>query len=238
MIYCFDLDNTICSTDSNNYSSSYPNDEMILKVNNLFDVGHYIKIFTARGMTTYKGNVSLVYNNLFDLTTTQLKSWGVKYNELILGKPSFDFFIDDKNLSIEDFKKNTNPKIGFIAGAFDVIHPGYIHMFELAKKNCEYLVVGLHNNPSIERGKPKPILSKEERKKILTSLKYVDEVFFYNTESELISLTENVKPDILFLGDDYIGKDHNGLKLNINTFFIPRKHGWSATKFKKMIKEQ
>ncbi len=154
------------------------------------------------------------------------------------GKPSFDFFIDDKNLSIEDFKKNTNPKIGFIAGAFDVIHPGYIHMFELAKKNCEYLVVGLHNNPSIERGKPKPILSKEERKKILTSLKYVDEVFFYNTESELISLTENVKPDILFLGDDYIGKDHNGLKLNINTFFIPRKHGWSATKFKKMIKEQ
>jgi glycerol-3-phosphate cytidylyltransferase len=211
---------------------------MILKVNNLFDVGHYIKIFTARGMTTYKGNVSLVYNNLFDLTTTQLKSWGVKYNELILGKPSFDFFIDDKNLSIEDFKKNTNPKIGFIAGAFDVIHPGYIHMFELAKKNCEYLVVGLHNNPSIERGKPKPILSKEERKKILTSLKYVDEVFFYNTESELISLTENVKPDILFLGDDYIGKDHNGLKLNINTFFIPRKHGWSATKFKKMIKEQ
>jgi len=238
MIYCLDLDNTICSTKSNNYSSSYPNDDMVTRINNLFDKGHYIKIFTARGMTTYSGNVNLVYNNLFDFTSSQLKSWGVKYNELILGKPSFDFFIDDKNLSIENFKKTTDPKIGFIAGAFDVIHPGYIHMFELAKNNCDYLVVGLHDDPSIERGKPKPILSKEDRKKILSSLKYVDEVIFYNTESDLLSLTRDVKPDILFLGDDYIGVEHNGLKLNINTFFIPRDHGWSTTKFKKKIKEQ
>lgn len=236
MIYCFDLDNTICYTEGNDYDSCSPNIEFINKINTLYEFGHIIKIFTARGMTSYRGDVSLVYFNLFSKTKLQLEEWGVKYHQLILGKPSFDFFIDDKNLTISDFNKFIQPISGFIAGAFDVIHPGYIKMFEEAKKYCDFLTVGLHIDPSIENGKSKPILSLEERKEILTSIKFVDEIIPYGTESELIELIQKKSIKILFLGDDYKNTNHNGIKLNIKTHYINREHGWSTTKFKNLIK--
>lgn len=236
MIYCFDLDNTICYTEGNNYNSSLPNNEFIDKINFLYESGHIIKIFTARGMTSYKGDVSLVYFNLFTKTRSQLESWGVKYHQLILGKPSFDFFIDDKNLTIGEFNKIVEPMNGFIAGAFDVIHPGYIKMFKEAKQYCEFLIVGLHEDPSIENGKAKPILSLDERKEILSSIKFIDEIVPYKTESELLELIKQKYIKILFLGDDYKNVNHNGIKLNIKTQFINREHGWSTTKFKNLIK--
>lgn len=236
MIYCFDLDNTICYTRGNDYDSSLPNKEFIDKINFLYETGHIIKIFTARGMTSYKGDVSLVYFNLFSKTRSQLESWGVKYHQLILGKPSFDFFIDDKNLTIVEFNKTVEPMNGFIAGAFDVIHPGYIKMFKEAKQHCEFLIVGLHEDPSIENGKTKPILSLDERKEILSSIKFIDEIVPYKTESELLELIKQKYIKILFLGDDYKNVNHNGIKLNIKTHFINREHGWSTTKFKNLIK--
>jgi glycerol-3-phosphate cytidylyltransferase len=239
MIYCFDLDNTLCKTQKNDYLNSFPDEEMIKKVNELHDLGNEIIIFTARGMTTCKGDINLVYNKYFELTKQQLKDWKIKYTKLILGKPSFDFFIDDKNLLIKDFKKQILPKKGFIAGCFDVIHPGYIEMFEKIKENCNYLLVGLHKDPSVERPqKTKPILSISERKKTLLSLKYIDEVLVYETEQELLEIIKKSSIDILFLGDDYKDKIHNGHLLNINTIYLDRNHNWSATKFKKLIYEQ
>ena len=93
--------------------------------------------------------------------------------------------------------------IGFIAGNFDVLHPGYIYMFKEAKKVCDYLFVGLHTDPSIERpDKIKPILSTEERKEMLLSIKYIDQVETYTTEEELLSLIIKVSPNIRLLGDD------------------------------------
>jgi len=95
---------------------------------------------------------------------------------------------------------------GFIAGAFDVIHPGYVYMFREAKEYCDYLVVGLHKDPETN-GKLKPILSVEERSEILKSIVYIDEIYVYSGEDDLYKLIEEVDPDVRFLGDDYKGKN-------------------------------
>jgi glycerol-3-phosphate cytidylyltransferase len=127
-------------------------------------------------------------------------------------------------------------KEGIIAGNFDVIHPGYIHMFNECKKNCDRLIVMLHEDPSIERPeKLKPILSADERIFILESLDQVDEIIVYQTENDLIEWLEHLKPDVRFLGDDYIGKSYSGDYLGINIVYLDRSHGWSTTKYKEMI---
>jgi len=92
-IFCFDIDNTICKTDGGDYINSKPHDSMIRMINKLYDKGNTIKIFTARGSKS-----GLDWK---DFTEKQLGSWGLKYHELILGKPHADIYIDDK--SITDF---------------------------------------------------------------------------------------------------------------------------------------
>lgn len=127
--------------------------------------------------------------------------------------------------------------VGFIAGAFDVIHPGYVHMFKEAKEYCDFLIVGLHKDPE-SNGKLKPILSVEERQNILTSLRFVDAVLVYEGENGLYELLKKQDPDVRFLGEDYKGKKITGEDLNIQTVFLSRDHGWSTTKFKTLIYEQ
>ena len=125
---------------------------------------------------------------------------------------------------------------GVIAGNFDVIHPGYIKMFKECKSNCDEFIVLLHSDPSIERhNKLQPILSVEERDEILMSIKYIDNIFVYTYESELLELLKLIKPDIRFLGDDYKGKPYTGYDLKIPVHYLDRTHGWSTTKFKKLI---
>ena len=127
-------------------------------------------------------------------------------------------------------------KKGIIAGNFDVLHPGYIKMFNYAAKHCDKLIVLLHDDPSFERPeKLKPILSYEERKEMLLSLEAVDEVFLYLTESGLKDLIQAVDPDVRFLGDDYIGKRFTGDEFEIPVKWITRDHGWSTTKYKRLI---
>jgi histidinol phosphatase-like enzyme len=111
----FDLDGVIATLvkntlDDNNdpvkrYRRCQPISRMIEIVNSLYNSGHYIIIYTARGMSTYEGNIQEVYNNLYMLTKTQLNEWGVKYQELIMGKAHYDVLIDDKafnSSTIED----------------------------------------------------------------------------------------------------------------------------------------
>lgn len=127
-------------------------------------------------------------------------------------------------------------RIGVIAGNFDVIHPGYIKMFRECKKKCDTLIILLHSDPSIERPeKLKPILSVEERDELLMSIKYIDNVFVYDTEADLIHLLRILSPNIRFLGDDYKGKDFTGKDLKIPIHYLDRSHGWSTTKFKRLI---
>jgi len=235
--FCFDLDETLCNTIKKDYANSTPILKMIEKVNHLYANGNIIKIHTARGMGKFEGDLSKVYNAYYNLTKNQIDSWGLKYHELILGKPSFDYFIDDKNMTIEEFKKTIKPKIGFIAGAFDIIHPGYIKMLIDCKKECEYLIVGLHESPE-KNNKLKPILDISDRFNILSSIKYVDEIHKYQTEDDLLNLLENINIDVRFLGDDYIGKDFTGSDLKIQIHYLDRSHKWSTTKLKEKIRNQ
>jgi glycerol-3-phosphate cytidylyltransferase len=85
--------------------------------------------------------------------------------------------------------KNKRNNIGIIAGNFDVIHPGYIFLFNECKENCDHLILFLHEDPSIERPeKLKPVLSLKERILILSSLRQIDEIIPYKSESDLLSL--------------------------------------------------
>ena len=130
------------------------------------------------------------------------------------------------------------PKIGVIAGNFDVIHPGYIHMFDECKNYCDTLLLLLHDDPSVERPeKIKPILSLDERTMILNSLKQIDRIITYKTESDLYEILMNKKIDVRFLGDDYRDKSFTGDDLDIPIHYLDRSHGWSTTKFKKLIAE-
>ena len=125
---------------------------------------------------------------------------------------------------------------GVIAGNFDVIHPGYIKTFIECKKNCNHFTILLQTDPSIERpNKLRPVLSIEERIEVLKSIKYIDDIKVYTYEKELIELLKSGKFNVRFLGDDYIGKLYTGNELNIDVHYISRSHGWSTTKFKRLI---
>lgn len=93
--YCFDIDGTICYTEGSDYPNSKPITERIELINELFDKGHEIKFFTARG------SVSGI--DWRELTESQLAAWGVRYHILILGKPHADIYVDDKGKHDQDF---------------------------------------------------------------------------------------------------------------------------------------
>ncbi len=127
-------------------------------------------------------------------------------------------------------------KKGFIAGSFDVIHPGYIAMFKEAKEYCDCLIIGLQIDPTIERSeKIKPVLDYWDRFNILSSIKYIDLIYPYTLENDLFNLLKTIKPDIRFLGDDYKNKSITGQELNIPIHYVDRSHGWSSTKYKQLI---
>ena len=131
---------------------------------------------------------------------------------------------------------NKKGKIGFTAGNFDLLHPGYIYTFETAKEHCDYFMVFLQMDPSETRfTKYKPVIPLYERYKTLMSIKYIDEVVTYQTEDDLIKLIEFYKPDVRILGDDYIGKRFTGDFIPMEVIYTTRSHNWSTTKIKDLI---
>ena len=102
-ILCFDLDNVICKTTSSNYKKSLPIKNNIKLINYLYDNGYIIKIFTARYMGRNNDNIQKAKKAGLSFTKKQLLRWSLKYHKLIMGKPSFDIYVDDKNL---EFKKD------------------------------------------------------------------------------------------------------------------------------------
>ena len=126
--------------------------------------------------------------------------------------------------------------VGFTAGNFDIIHPGYIYTFQFAKKHCDYFMVFLQNDPSVDRAnKYKPVVPRAERYNTLMELESVDAVYTYQSEDELRKLIEFFKPDVRILGEDYIGKRFTGDDLPPKIIYTSRAHGWSTTKLKNDI---
>lgn len=95
MIYIIDIDNTICKTTNSDYANSQPMFDRIKKINELYDEGNTIIYWTARG-----GNSGIDWT---DKTHSQLAAWGCKYDDIRLGKPVYDIWVDDKAFNSEDF---------------------------------------------------------------------------------------------------------------------------------------
>jgi hypothetical protein len=97
VIYCFDIDGTVCTNTEGKYADAQPFYDTIAQVNRLFAEGHRILLYTARGATT-----GIDWR---DLTERQLAEWNVRYHELFMGKPTADIYIDDKGISLADWKE-------------------------------------------------------------------------------------------------------------------------------------
>lgn len=238
MRYCFDIDGTLCDTPNNelgkpDYVNAKPFPFMVDQVNRLYDEGNYIIMQTARGKGSGIDHT--------ELTKKQLDEWGYKYHELfpMFCKPTADIFVDDKAINVEDWKKSQPLKIGIIAGAFDIIHPGYVRMFRDAKQYCNHLTVALHRDPSTERRhKLKPVHSMSERTEILLSMKDVDSVVYYSDEEEFLDYLRSGKYDVRFIGSDYINGSYTGKDIDIKIVWIDRdNHNYSTTKLKEKIHE-
>jgi len=234
MKYCFDLDETLCATPySRVYADAVPYHSVINKVNQLYDEGHHITIYTARG-----GTSKIDYN---DLTTNQLEEWGVKYHRLIdQGKPDWDIFVDDKAVNSIQWRKDEGIKIvGFVASSFDLLHSGHCLYLKEAKSVCDYLVAALQTDPTLDRvHKNKPIQTLEERRIQLESNKYVDEIIIYDTENDLCDILKKIKPDIRILGSDAIGKPITGIDFCQQIRYHLRDHDWSSTNLRRRIENK
>ena len=129
--------------------------------------------------------------------------------------------------------------IGFVASAFDIMHPGYTLMLKEARDHCDYLIAALHNDPKWERqDKNSPIMSLHERFVVLKSIRYIDEIAVYEKESELKNLLKFYNPDVRFLGSDY--KEVTPLKITgymlcTNIHYISRFHDYSSSDLRKRI---
>jgi glycerol-3-phosphate cytidylyltransferase len=133
-------------------------------------------------------------------------------------------------------------KVGFTCSAFDLLHAGHIIMLKDARAHCDYLIVGLQRDPSLDRPeKNKPIQSLEERFIQLSAVKYIDQIFIYDTEEDLLNLLKTLPINIRILGDEYTHRHFTGrqycLDNNIELYFNKREHNFSSTELRNRIKE-
>ncbi len=131
-------------------------------------------------------------------------------------------------------------KVGFTCSSWDLLHAGHILLLKEAKENCDYLILGIHSDPTIDRPqKNKPIESLEERILRVSSIKYVDNYFVYHTEADLYDyLLENEEGIcIRFLGSDYKDQAFTGSDLDIDIFYHIRNHNYSSSNLRQRIIE-
>ena len=133
-------------------------------------------------------------------------------------------------------------KVGITFSAFDLFHAGHIKMLEEAKSKCDYLIIGLQLDPSIDRpNKHKPTQTIVERYVQVRSCKYIDEVVPYITEQDLIDVLSSFKIDLRIIGDEYKNKDFTGKdyckEKGIEIFYNKREHRFSSSALRKQISE-
>jgi hypothetical protein len=100
MVYCFDIDGTICTNTDGDYSAAQPDHSTIDRINALYECGHTVYFHTARGSTTRI--------DWRKMTEQQLRMWGVRYHVLFMGKPTADLYVDDKAISAADWKRQAD----------------------------------------------------------------------------------------------------------------------------------
>jgi glycerol-3-phosphate cytidylyltransferase len=130
--------------------------------------------------------------------------------------------------------------IGFTCSTFDLLHAGHVVMLEEAKRHCDYLIVGLQVDPTLDRvHKNKPIQSIVERQIQLSAIKYVDEIVIYNTEADLEDLLLTLPINVKVMGEEYKGKDFTGKQIckdrGIKMVYNGRDHSFSSTSLRKRV---
>ena len=115
---------------------------------------------------------------------------------------------------------NDKLKYGFIASCFDLLHAGHCLMIEDAKSKCDYLIAGLQIDPTVDRPhKNKPILSLEERRILLESNKYIDQIVLYGTEDDLAEILRGMQPHVRILGEDWRGRHATGQEYSKEIYY-------------------
>lgn len=134
-------------------------------------------------------------------------------------------------------KKIRQGRVGFTCGAFDLLHAGHAMMLKECKDQCDYLVVGLQRDPSVDRPSTKnaPIQEYQEREIMLGAIRYVDEIAYYDTEADLVQLLQRLSPDVRIIGADWEGKEYTGHELDIEVYFNSRDHGYSTSSLRERV---
>ena len=137
-----------------------------------------------------------------------------------------------------DYKDCGN--IGFTCSTFDLLHAGHVVMLEEAKRHCDYLIVGLQVDPTLDRQhKNAPIQSIVERQIQLSAIKYVDEIVIYTTEADLEDLLLTLPINVKVMGEEYKNKDFTGKSIckerGIKVVYNGRGHSFSSTSLRKRV---
>ena len=132
-------------------------------------------------------------------------------------------------------------KIGFNCSSCDLFHAGHVTMMMMEKQLCDYLIVALQVDPTIDRPgvKNKPVQSVYERYVQLQGCKYVDEILVYETEADLLNLLQTQNIDVRFLSEEYKDRDFTGKQYcidnGIELFFHLRRHQYSSTELRNRV---
>ena len=133
-------------------------------------------------------------------------------------------------------------KVGITFSSFDLFHAGHVKMLEEAKTKCDYLIVGLQLDPSIDRlEKNKPTQSIIERYVQLKGCKFINEIIPYVTELDLMDILSSFKIDIRIIGEEYKEKDFTGKeycnKKGIKIYYNKREHRFSSSNLRERVKK-
>ena len=132
-------------------------------------------------------------------------------------------------------------KVGFNCSTFDLFHAGHVTMLKEERRHCDYLIIALQTDPTIDRPDTKnpPVQSLYERYVQLQACRYVDEILVYETEADLVNILKTQHIDIRFLGDEYKTKDFTGkqycLDNGVELFYHQRFHPYSSSQLRKRI---
>lgn len=132
----------------------------------------------------------------------------------------------------------TKGVVGFTCGAFDLLHPGHLYLLMECAKRCDYLIVGLHTDPTIDRPdtKNRPIQTTFERWYQLNAMGISGEIIPYDTERDLEHMLGVLPINVRFIGMDYMDKKITGDRIckdrDIEVVYVPRSHNWSSTELR------
>ena len=131
-------------------------------------------------------------------------------------------------------------KKGITFGAFDLFHAGHVLMLEEAKTVCDYLIVCIQSDPSLDREeKNKPVQSIIEREIQVSGCRFVDEVIIYDTEADLLNIIGQVDWDVRIIGDEYKDKDFTGRDQTLERcHFNKRSHIFSSSELRERVSKE